>query len=391
MFNKSKLFLMGTFLVLSSKMSLAAETPQSLKRIPGVVQGFGSLPVDDIVDGAIVLKSFSAEDLLNFQIEQFIAPDEPLKAGPETVNVPGNFYFPRQLENWGLFRIAIEKGEFGFYTPPGEKNELIASSFKAPFSTLVDMAQSGNTTPAKLLPLVQLQKLSYLGEKDWSNESKINFNLNSTFANRYSFDWSRAKTGTDQTDHVFVFQQTPANKWALMDLVGNSRNSGNLKSLANFPQKFKSLFIRLLEVNKKVVSIQALVKSYDSNTTKISASGVAGSINGVKLNGQTLTWTPMNESGWLVILQQRPQLLGRVFEDFLGLSFGFQNQMTLSIDKTWVRPDAGTYQFTTPIGGNDNIALVMAKTDMDLPQPTDSQSFSDLFDHTTEIRFYNAK
>jgi hypothetical protein len=371
----------------------AGEAPQTLKRVPGSVQGFSQLPVDNVVDGAMVLKSFGAEDLLNFQIEQFIAPDEPMKAGPQTVNVPGNFFFPKQSENWGLFRISLEKPEFGFYTEEGSKAEILTTSFKAPFSTLVDMAQNGTMTPSKLLPLISLQKMAYLPAKDWSKESRINVTLSQSFAGGYSFDWQRAAKGRNETDHVFVFQQTPGARWAFLDLIGNSAASGNLKSLDQFPQNFKALFIRLHEVDKNVLSIRALVRNFGANQKKVEAKGVAGTIGNVSLDGQTLSWDPIAEPGWMVILHQRPQILGRVFPDFLGLSLGFQNQMTLALEKTWVRPDAGSFEFSTPIESSDRVNLVLALTDEEVaePSPDNPESFKELFDHTTEIRFYNAK
>src|SRR5437868_4665493 len=60
--------------------------------ITGVVNGIQTEDSDGFVDGALVLPTFRSEALLQFDIENLLAPNEPMKAGPKQINVPGNLY-----------------------------------------------------------------------------------------------------------------------------------------------------------------------------------------------------------------------------------------------------------------------------------------------------------
>lgn len=84
-------FVLAGFLFASSAFA------ESVK-VTGTVSGIEAQDNDGFVDGALVLPSLNAEALLQFNVENLLAPSETMQAGPKQVNVPGNLFFPSQVE-----------------------------------------------------------------------------------------------------------------------------------------------------------------------------------------------------------------------------------------------------------------------------------------------------
>ncbi|NCN28554.1 hypothetical protein GW915_13395 [bacterium] len=350
-------------------------------RVPGKVEGFGALPIDDIVNGSLVLKSFRPEDITQFRIEQFVSPSEPLKAGPKTINVPGNFFVPRQVENWGFFKITIEKSEYGYYSAPGAKEEVIATSFTAPFSDLMDAAQSGRTSPSQLLPMVSLKRFDFKPLADYSKNSRVDFKLSGNFVDGPNFNWSRSRADRGETDHIFAFQETPASRWILSDLIGNAGPKGRIKMAEGFSDRQKILFARLREVDNNLKGIRARVSEQPF------AEGVPDRIANARIEGGAVLWDAPRGPGWMSVLteQRHVSTLRNSYFWFFDLKGLFD--IGTRVSHTWVDPADGSFVMLPPDGTDPStlaVTLAFVGTDREVAHP-DLDPNNELFEHMESI------
>jgi hypothetical protein len=81
------------------------------------------------------------------------------------------------------------------------------------------------------------------------------------------------------------------------------------------------------------------------------------------------------------------------FLDIFGLSFGLFNDQSSTLSHIWLSPTLGSYTLADKVEELDKVQITFIKTDTALPapQPEQTQTFDDLFDHAQEIRFYNVK
>ncbi len=90
-----------------------------------------------------------------------------MKAGPTTVKVPGNMYFPSQREKYGIFPVTLAKENFGFYTTKEAEEEITALWFSLPFSTLKDMGKK-KATFKDLLPKIKFRRMAFENNHFWA-------------------------------------------------------------------------------------------------------------------------------------------------------------------------------------------------------------------------------
>lgn len=359
-----------------------ASAESNTVRIPGKVEGFGSLPVDDVVDGALVLKSFKPMDILQFNIDRFVAPNEPMKAGPQTLNVPGNFYVPRQLEDYGFFRIALEKSEYGYYSEAGAQEEVMALSFKLPFSRLVDMAQNGQATPSKLLPLIRMDRFDFKQMDDYSKVSRLDFRLSQNFATGMDFNWQRSKAGSSESDHVFAFQETPSNRWVLADIVGNAAAKGKLKKVPGMLDRQKILFARLKEANNQLTVIRATVSE------GAQVNGVPDMIANARVDGNAVLWTAPEGFGWMSILTKKNQSFALKDTPFWFMDLRGLFNLGPQVSHDWVDARDGSFIMMPPNDGSDpstlSVTLAYVGTDREVANP-DFDPNNELFTYMNKL------
>ena len=369
-------------------------------RIPGVVTGFGSLANDDVIDGAGVIPSLRSEQLLRFNFDNLVAPNEKMTAGPETADVPGNFFFPRQRESYGFFPITIEKGEFGFYTSPGAREELAAVWFRAPFNALIDKVRA-KVAPTELAKLISINGTGFLNENDWSQSSKITMPLSVLAAGQTSFAWARSATPTNGADYVLNFQRTPQGRWAVSDFLGTPGVSGKLKSMPSpMLGDVKSLYIRVTNGDDKNPKHIEGLFSAGQVGDRFTLNGVPAAIAGAKLEGNTrVVWQPITTPGWLVIAHERksstearaetksPEQI--VWETALTFGGLFADQGTDVELSGWVDASKGSFDLQNTVASKDTLSIIFIGTDRAVEAPranVASDQDPDLFTYAKELR-----
>ena len=136
-----------------------------LIHIPGKVANFPQLSDGDVVDAAFVIPSLRPLDVLQFQFDKLLSPDEEMSAGPIKAKVPGNFYIPKQTKSWGFFPITFQKETFTFTTENNLDQEISTLYAQAPFSKMIDVLQ--NHAPfTEVLKLVTLKGFGFEGNKN---------------------------------------------------------------------------------------------------------------------------------------------------------------------------------------------------------------------------------
>jgi len=353
-------------------------------RVPGTVQGYSELRNgDDQVDGALVMPTLRPQELLQFQLEAFLAPMEDFQAGPKTVRVPGNLHFPKQSETWGFIPLTLAKPEFGFYTTPGRSEELVTLSFRAPFGRLVDMGT--NKAPfTEFIPLLKLRQYNFAGDREWAADRSIKSTLTGTFQKTANFVWKRS--ATDGMDIAVNFQKTPSNRWMPTDIVGRPAENGQLATAgAPMIAETKSLFMRILNgPDKKPVSGAGYFVSGTANSSH-AINGVPESLQNVRLDGTQINWQPVNASGWMAVVREKTQLTSaRKINGTVTAPAEFRTQIL----ESWVNGASGAYNLVSPLQKGETLLLIFVGTSREVPAPALNDAEPLLFTYASDIRFY---
>jgi hypothetical protein len=371
-------------LLLAAPLSLSSFSTAPLTRVPGVVEGYSALRNgDDQVDGALVMPTLRAQEVLQFQLEAFLAPEEDLQAGPKTVRVPGNLHFPRQSENFGIFPVTISKPEFGFYTTKGRTEEVITLSFRAPFSKMLDLAQA-KVPFTEFIPLLSLRQYTFAADKDWSNDRSMRPVLNGTFQKTMNFTWTRSAPPTNSLDVAINFQKSPASRWAVTDVVGRPGTSSQLATAAALVPETKSLFLRIFNgSNRQPVAGVGYFAAGGVNNKHV-INGVPPQLRQVNAKTDQVTWEPVAGPGWMAII--RESKYNQQVSNPDG-SPGIQAEYAAQSLEAWVNPAAGTYSLASPLKSGEKLILLFVGTSQEVPAPSADESEPALFTYASEIRF----
>ena len=380
--------------------SLLATSAQATN-VKGTVQGFNELRNgDDYVDGAIVVPTVRPAQLLSLQLDALISPNETMEAGPTSLQVPGNLYFPSQSESYGFFNVGIRKESFTHVAQPGWNNELAALSFRAPFSRLVDMGQN-NAPMLKMLALIKLKNMAFESDRDWSQQQgTLRLNLNQVSQKGPAFSWTRPAPKAHETDLVVNFQKTPANRWLVTDFLGENNNRGQLNQFPVFQPEFKVAFIRAAGSqtdSKDQMPVSAVGHFRNAGSgAQIDVAGVPQGFAGVSIvKGTDVQWTPINQQGWVAVIRTTSKTSGLVHKpspfDGLVLGLGALNERLPGLAtqiEAWVNPASGLYQLSKPLG-ESKISLVFIGTDrpVDAPSIAVSDEEPAIFTYASEIKF----
>jgi hypothetical protein len=357
-------------------------------RVPGVVDGFETKDKDGIVDAALIIPTLAASDVFSFDLDSLLGPDERAKAGPISADVPGNTFIPSQKEKYGWITVTLEKNEFGFYTQPGKKEELSSLWFSAPWSLLIE-ASKGNAKPADLIKSSRFRKAGFAGLKDWSRERKIFMSLDRELRPLGQLNWSRSAAPTGSSDLVVVFQNTPANRWALSGFDGNPGAKATVSSVEGLSPRLKVLGLRSKFVQDNIVSAEGWIVEADRRS-KIQFTGVPAPLRGTRIAAKKVFWLNPGGPGWLGVLHHpkaalKEHKLPSFFDGLFPLTKIFP-QSNGSASISWFDPRLEEATLPSHYQNGDRLMLIHVGTSREVAEPQPSEIEPELFTYAQSIR-----
>ncbi len=369
-----------------------------LARVPGNVTGYAGLKDrDDIIGASLVLPTIRSSELLQFQFETLLAPPEEVSVGPLTVKMPGNLHIPKQKERYGILPITIEKPSFGFYGPAGRDEELMALAFNAKLSDLIKLAQD-KAPFSKMIPLVSMTQYTITPNRAWAGDRAITLGLNQSFRKQTGYRWTRNAAPANTADVALHFQQTPAKRWMLTDIVGTPAAQGQLAtapSLGGAPTR--AYFARITNgEGQKIKSIEG--HFVPSNGQAYAVQGVPEPIRNASVTGSTVRWTPIAGNGWMAVLRtgKDAKVLPQRVSPFLSAkvlrSLGGDERPGRVLQRTqkleaWTSAATGRFDLSTALSADEDIVLLFVGTDRPVDAPSIEDEEPELFTFATEIRF----
>lgn len=357
-------------------------------RVPGVVDGFQTQDKDGIVDAALIIPTLSPSDVFRFDLQSLLGPKESAKAGPISAKVPGNTYIPRQKEKYGWLTITIEKPEFGFYSVPGQKQELSALWFSAPFHLLVDAAND-KADIGQLLKASVFRKSGFAGLRDWSRESRIFMSLDKDLKALGSVQWQRAKAPAESSDAVIVFQRTPAARWALAGFTGSPAAKIGLSSTDGLANRLKTVALRSSFKGDKLQSAQGWIVEA-TRTSNVTFTGVPAALQNTALTRNKVRWKNPGGPGWMGVLHQ-PKVASLRTEkpSFFDGLFPFAKLLPHAAPGTtltWVDPSQEEFTLPNTLKPSDGVMLIHVGTSRPVPAPRDEEEEPALFSDAQSLR-----
>gem|GEM_PF-1898277 len=345
----------------------AAETTveTTASKIQGKVDGFGSLPRDDWADAAAVFPSLTENQILSFDFGALLAPDEPMKAGPMSTDVPGNVYVPRQSEKYGWIPVTLEKESFSIYLKAGEQNELFVISVKAPFNEAVRKARE-KAPAAEIVKLMKFGKLGFAPAKDWSKERNANIALNQSRPKATNLKWTRSKASSSEADIVLNLEETPMSRWLISDLDADPKTSLRVSS-TNFAGKAKLIFARSkFNSNDDLVWMRSWFPTHE-RPSQLQVEGIPAALEAVKWEDTTnITWTGGDKLGWATVFIEAPKTAPASDDEFLSIEALFLQNLVAPLRsiarprmKTeWVRVEDGRITLSKAPAAKSTVSLV---------------------------------
>jgi len=370
-----------------------AETPVTQpSKVQGKVLGFGQLKNDDVIDGAFILPSLRAYDLITFQLDHLLAPSEVMKVGPTSAKVPGNLYFPKQRESYGILPLTIEKDPFSFHPKAGVTEELSALWFSAPFNKVADLARS-KAPYYDIVPLVKLKGFSLTVDQSWAQTPTTILNLNKTYSKKIAYTWGARQASPKDFDVIVAFQRTPASRWIVTDFIGKAPLNGNLNSGEKLLDDHKLLFMRVYNNEKnKPFAAGGFIRNAEMGQ-HVDISGVAEKIVAPAINNTLITWEPIQKHGLMAVLSGVDSLININEEgpfDVFG-HFGFRNLWSTKVTKVqWVSGNTGSFDMGV-IDPKSSVTLVFVSTDRPVNLPTTTQEEPEVFTYATELAMHKLK
>ena len=383
----AKIAVASKILIISAFGLMASAQAGNLIR--GKVSGYQLKDKDDRIDGAVVFQSLKASSLMGFQINDLMGPDEKMKAGPLSEEVPGNLHFPTQKEKWGIFPVTLSKEQFVVPYKPGESSELFAMRFSVPFGAAVDKR---NAPYNQLLSLVNLRGYGMTEMRDWSHAQNIEIVLDRSPQVGAAYTWNRDGFGDHEWEALIAFQADANKRWVVSDFQPSPDKSGVTRKVPGLEADSAYLFLRMLD-NKDHSSPIAMAANFvRSRDASVGVDGVAPYLQGVSVSGKTVNWAPINESGWMAVMRGTSSTKLKVHSNNPYGVFGrlgFDRIMRFGAPlMAWVSPTSGHYELDSPLTKNDTLTVLFVKTDADvaMPDANDPSDDPELFQHAREMR-----
>ncbi len=124
------------------------------------------LPVkngDDQIDFGLVMSAFTKLDLLSFDLNNVISPqNDHISAMGQDIPVPSNISIPKQWEKYSFFTINLDKPLYRTYFGQKGVNRLVSIRGRFPFRDTVDAMRGGK----EFYELINMFKISGGGVRD---------------------------------------------------------------------------------------------------------------------------------------------------------------------------------------------------------------------------------
>jgi hypothetical protein len=373
-------------LLFSLALSLMLSTASNAK-VAGQVTGFGPLANDDVIDGALAVPSLRPTDLLSFQLDHFVAPSEEMEVGPVKTKVPGNLFFPRQRESYGILPLTIERNPFSYIPVEGQKDELSAFWFSAPFNKVADLARA-KAPYWQILPLVRIRALGVTSDTDWSTQNRALISLDRPLVKDQRFVWTRPPAGPKDADIAVNFQISPEGRWILADFMAGFGREAMVASSPRLPPDQKLVLVRVRNSEQnKPVSAQAYIVSMKPKD-RVERNGLPELLKGVEIRGSEILWTAPGRSGAISVLKgadkKAKSFEANVFEIFGD--FGLSDLFFMSTEQVfWADPAAGRLDIG-PTDKASSIAIVFVGTSEPVKLGTD-----EVFTKATDLTMLRVK
>ncbi len=365
-------------------------------RIPGIVQGFGTLRKDNIVDAALVVPTLTAEQILAFELGDLMAPNEKMSAGPMNPDVPGNLFVPEQSENYGFFPVTLKKPEFGYYPKDSTVTELASYWAQAPFSELV--AKVREKAPYKeILKLVTFKKFGLTDKNDWSRVTKITTQLNRESQGLGAYQWTRPVAGNLEVDLVLTFQETPHQRWMLGGLDTKSQARGNVGGVQGLEGLSKALFLRIInDAEHNPIAARGYFRNHSTERRgDFNVSGVPGPLGGLTMSDRRLiTWTNPETDGLVGVFRtKKSKSINLFFAEELGLERKLESDeesMGTKSTEEWVPANTERYELSEALNPEEELVVVFVGSGELRIQP-DVENMGAVLESASEIRLHRLK
>jgi hypothetical protein len=360
-----------SFLGLLAFSAQADLNTEAAQKVQGKVSAYATLERDGWVDVSVVVPTLSEEQILAFDFTSLLAPNESMKAGPITTEVPGNLHVPEQKERYGIIPVTLRKDAFTLMMEPGERQELFALSVRAPFSELAGKARQ-KAPFGELMKLVKFGQLAFHSERDWTRERNVDIVLNRERPRTTSVAWTRQAPAKNESDVVVNLEETPAGKWLVSDFDTQPQASIALRS-TNFTGLGKFALARVLfgDDGRSVKNVRAWFPTH-ARGSRLNATGLPAAITGLKWqSGNVLAWNPGDKSGWAIVI--REEILVKNEKPEVDTSKVFFPDLSDLVDfarprltTTWVRVESGQIQLEASMMKKSRLAFVFLGGGADL-------------------------
>lgn len=116
--------------------------------VAGETQGHPVVDKDGMVDFGLVIPAMSKTDLLAFDMDAVISPqDDVISTLGQEIKVPSNVTLPRQKEKYSLFTATLDKPNYRVYFNQTGVNRVFAARGRFPFKSVVDQMRNGAKFP----------------------------------------------------------------------------------------------------------------------------------------------------------------------------------------------------------------------------------------------------
>jgi len=371
----------------------------NLVKVSGKVSGFRDLGRDDIFDGAIVIPTFKASDLLKFNFKDLLGPNEKMQVGRLfKVNVPSNFYVPEQKEKYGLFSLKLKKESYSLFFEPRTEQEIFALHFRAPFKKMVDTARDDNAKVSELMALMKMETLGGVMPQRYSSDATIPLSLTLPLSKDFKYSWTRSQAPSSDFDMAVLFQETLSERWTPVDLMANPPQQGVLQLQKRLKAHQKALFIRS-ENSKDPKRAEIKVVDVRGRSPVVKLAGVPSPLNLQLAGSQQIKWVNPSEKGWLMLLLVKEERslkeselgLFSSFFNFLTPAARLSNKVDSSEDVLWIDPALGSYSIRQNLNNYKHVYAIHLETNEDTAYPDTDVAVSALVDALKNMRMRKLK
>lgn len=126
-------------------IKLRPQLQQTSYEVRGNISGLPIEDKDGIVDFGLVMSAFTKLDMLSFNINNVISPqNDRIKTLGQDVDIPANISLPHQSEKYSLLTVTLDKPIYRVYHGQPGINRVFAARGRFPFKSTVDALRGGS-------------------------------------------------------------------------------------------------------------------------------------------------------------------------------------------------------------------------------------------------------